>query len=184
MRPRSTSPRPLAAAPGTRRAAALLAGALATTRCVTGASAVPADAAAAPAPAPAPSAQGVGPLLDDTLAGLIYDSIGASLEVDREQADGGEQRTDIGDFDAFRFRVVRLTRGSEDVSATPQLGYDGLEIQVSGWYKRTTMGPHAGDQTRCMSFDALVRLAREGDTWALEHDAPLTITREDPEDCE
>lgn len=124
----------------------------------------------------------LGPIEDEDLKQTIYKGMDARLGKTLAVGQDAEETTEIGDYESFRFAIVKLTRGNDDVSGEPGAAADGMDVEVSGWYKRTVDGD---GETRagCTSFDArLTVLKREG-RWTVSDEHPMTFGREDPEDC-
>ena len=127
---------------------------------------------------------GIGPLGDSDIQEAIYKGIEAKVAGSRKRGQGNEVETELGDLESFKFTVVKLTKGADDVSGSGSalLGAqaDGMDVQVTGWYKRTVS---AAPAPSCASFDLLVTISRQGGVWHLKGETPLSFQREDSEDC-
>lgn len=127
----------------------------------------------------------LGPVTDSRLKALFYQAIeGTMVARDTQAPESKDVSTELGDVDSFRFTIMRLTKGEEDVTGDPRERPDGMDVEVTGWYKRTL--PH-GDGRRpaesCASFDTRILAVKVEGLWQLKGKIPLTIGREDPEDC-
>lgn len=124
----------------------------------------------------------LGPIEDEDLRQVIYQGLGARLDKTLATGSASEETTEIGDYESFRFTILKLTRGTDDVSGDPSATPDGMNVEVSGWYRRTVSGEEDG-KPQCTSFDAQLTMTRTQGAWAVSNEHPLTFGREDPEDC-
>lgn len=133
------------------------------------------DASSAVKDAPDPDEQnsarlGLGPLTADDVRSVIHKGLAQKLAP-----------AEIGDLESFKMSVIKLSKGADDVSGDPTEQPDGLEVQVTGWYKRAGGGEDA--KAQCLSFDALVMVKKTTGDWAFPDPATVTLAREDQEDC-
>jgi hypothetical protein len=100
------------------------------------------------------------------------------------QSEVKDVSTELGDVDSFRFTLMRLTKGDEDVTGDPREKPDGMEVEVTGWYKQTQPKVEGrGTVESCGSFDTRIWAVKVEGLWQLKGKVPLAIGREDPEDC-
>jgi hypothetical protein len=124
----------------------------------------------------------LGAVEDESLRELIYKGLDERLSRTLTVGEGAEEVTEIGDYDSFRFTIVKLTRGADDVSGDPRAVPDGMDVEVSGWYKRTLKGDGDG-KPQCTSFDAQLTVLKTQGEWRVSDEHPVTFGREDAEDC-
>lgn len=124
----------------------------------------------------------LGPITDEDLRQVIYQGLEARIGKSQPIGEGAEELTEIGDYDSFRFAIVKLTHGHDDVSTDQSVSPDGMDVEVTGWFKRTVTGDSDGKPT-CTSFDARITLLKKSGDWLFSDEHPVTFGREDPEDC-
>lgn len=127
----------------------------------------------------------LGPLIDEDLRRKIYEAVETQLSGTKGAGGSGEEQTEIGDFEAFHFNIVKLMHGSDDVSGDPRARPDSMEVEVVGWLKRRLVASSGDPKDECASFDGQITLemGAEG-AWAVRASAaPLTLGRQDQEDC-
>lgn len=91
------------------------------------------------------------------------------------------QTEEIGDFDNFQFTVTRLLNGTDDVSGDANdRAPDGMEVEVTGWYKRLGTGTA---KPNCFSFDTTTPVVKKAERWVVPDDYQIVFGREDSEDC-
>lgn len=126
----------------------------------------------------------LGPLTDSRLKDLFYQAAEATMASRDAQSEERGVVTELGDVDSFRFTLMRLTKGQEDVTGDPREKPDGMEVEVTGWYKQTRPeGEGRGTAESCGSFDTRIWAVKVEGLWQLKDKVPLAIGREDPEDC-
>lgn len=126
----------------------------------------------------------LGRLGDQSLKNLIYSGVEASLGAREGGAEQDQGNVAIGDMDSFKFTVLRLTKGGIDISGDTSQKADGMDVEVTGWYKRTLSrrdDQHASES--CASFDLRVGMRRQDEKWLIKDKIPLKFGREDLEDC-
>lgn len=124
----------------------------------------------------------LGPITDEDLRQVIYQGLDARLSKAQPVGESAEELTEVGDYDSFRFAIVKLTHGHDDVSSDLTVTPDGMDVEVTGWFKRTVTGD-AETKPTCTSFDARITLLKKDGEWHFSDDHPVTFGREDPEDC-
>lgn len=124
----------------------------------------------------------LGPLTDSDVQQVIYRGLETKLSQSQTHADGTEETTDIGRAKDFKYTIIKLTRGGDDVSGSPNERADGMDVEVTGWYRRTTRGD-TETKAACTSFDAFVTLTKKQGDWSLADKPGPTFAHEDPEDC-
>lgn len=126
----------------------------------------------------------LGPVRDPRLKELFYQAVEGTLAAKDSKAEGEELSTELGDPDSFRFTVIRLTRAGGDVSADPDGKPDGMDVEISGWYKRTKpLRLERRTIDICGSFDVRIAAVKFEGLWQLRDKIPLSLGREDVEDC-
>jgi len=126
----------------------------------------------------------LGPVSDNRLKALFYQAIEGTMVARDAQSDAKDVSTELGDVDSFRFTIMRLTKGDEDVTGDPRERPDGMDVEVTGWYKRTQpQGEGRRLAESCASFDTRILAVKVEGLWQLKGKIPLIIGREDPEDC-
>jgi hypothetical protein len=126
----------------------------------------------------------LGPVTDGRLKALFYQAAEATIAYRDAQSEVKDVSTELGDMDSFRFTLMRLTKGEDDVTGDPREKPDGMEVEVTGWYKQTRpQGAGRGAAESCGSFDTRILAVKVEGLWQLRGKIPLTIGREDPEDC-
>jgi len=126
----------------------------------------------------------LGPVTDSRLKALFYQAIEGTMVVRDAHSEAKDASTELGDVDSFRFTIMRLTKSDEDVTGDPRERPDGMDVEVTGWYKQTL--PRGEGQRaieNCASFDTRILAVKVEGLWQLKGKIPLTIGREDPEDC-
>lgn len=126
----------------------------------------------------------LGPVTDSRLKALFYQAIEGTMVARDAKPEAKDTSTELGDVDSFRFTIMRLTKGDEDVTGDPREKPDGMDVEVTGWYKKTL--PRGEDQRtteNCASFDTRILAVKVEGLWQLKGKIPLAIGREDPEDC-
>lgn len=126
----------------------------------------------------------LGPLVDDRLKLLFYQALEGTLRAQDGSTEDQVVSTELGDLDTFRFTLMRLTKADEDISGDPRERPDGLDVEVTGWYKRMRVSREGGrPQENCVSFDTHIAVGKVGNSWQLKDKIPLSLGREDAEDC-
>lgn len=126
----------------------------------------------------------LGPVTDSRLKALFYQAAEATMAFRDAQSETKDVSTELGDVDSFRFTVMRLTKGEEDVTGDPREKPDGMEVEVTGWYKQTRpQRDGRGSAESCGSFDTRLWAVKVEGLWQLKGKVPLVIGREDSEDC-
>jgi hypothetical protein len=124
----------------------------------------------------------LGTLDDDDLRQVVYH--GLEIRLAKGDGDGNDQAaaTEIGDVDTFKFTIIKLVRGPDDISGITAEVPDGMDVQVTGWFKRTAADGDA--KPSCTSFDATVAIVKRvsGD-WTVASGKQPAFGREDSEDC-
>lgn len=140
-----------------------------------------------PTPEPGPSGSdappmALGDLADDDAKEVVHEALATRLGKGRAKADGVEESIELGNLEAFRFTVVKVMVGKDDISGDLTQSPDGIDVEVTGWYKRTLV--QSGSQkSTCFSFDTILPLARRPGTWVVPEDWAAALAREDEEDC-
>ena len=127
-----------------------------------------------------------GPVADGRLKQFFYGALEAYLANRQGTGDSSisSGRLEMGDLDTFRMTILRLSHGTVDVSTDPAETVDGMDVEVTGWYKRLPEKDSEGHtKTRCFSFDIPLHAAKKDKTWTLTKDPPMVFSREDEEDC-
>jgi hypothetical protein len=126
----------------------------------------------------------LGPIESDDLKKAIYEGMEARLAHGDATSNGAEAATEIGDYEAFKFTIVKLTRGKDDVSGDPTTAPDGMDVEVTGWLRRTA-DAGTGEKAECVSFDAQVVMQHDpsGSGWTMAKDQDVSFGRQDQEDC-
>jgi hypothetical protein len=118
----------------------------------------------------------LGKLYDEEVRQVIHDGLKARIEVGTDQ-----QGVEIGDEVTFKYSVLKLTKGKDDVSGGKGDDADGLEVEVTGWFKQHVEG---GSGPSCISFDTTVPVVKLAGKWQLPKDyAAVSYSRQDQEDC-
>ena len=141
--------------------------------------------AATPPSEPEDSGHGhfnLGPLLDDDLKDVVYQGLQDTLGAPKVVGQGEEEITELGESGHFNFNVVKLLRGKDDISGEGGAA-DGMDVEVTGWYKRSVRNSAEQQDPACTSFDAIVAISKQGDAWHLTPGETQTYGREDREDC-
>lgn len=124
----------------------------------------------------------LGPMEDEDLRQIVYKGLSARLAKTLAVGEDAQESTEIGDYESFRFTIIKLTRGNDDVSGDPRATADGMDVETSGWFKRT-VNDSGDSKTGCTSFDAVVTLLKIQGDWSVSDENPVTFGREDAEDC-
>jgi hypothetical protein len=142
-------------------------------------------AATSPAAVPPGERLELGPVENEDLKHEIYEAMEKRLAHGDATSNGAEAATEIGDYDAFKFTIVKLTRGKDDVSGDPTTPPDGMDVEVTGWLRRTLADNGSGaEKSECVSFDAQIAMHHEGEAgWAIAKDQDVAFGRQDQEDC-
>lgn len=119
-----------------------------------------------------------GPIDDIDLKEVAYQGVEKQLLASETE----QTRVEIGDFESFKFTIVKMSRAGEDITNISSEQPDRLTVETTGWYKRAAKD---GDEPseNCFSFESTVHLNAEGDAWVYDDKEPLTFTRENSEDC-
>ena len=126
----------------------------------------------------------LGPVRDPRLKELFYQAVEGTLAAKDSTAEGEEVSTELGELDSFRFTVIRLTQAGGDVSGDVDGKPDGMDVEISGWYKRTqSLRPERRTADTCGSFDVRIAAVKLEGLWQLRDKIPLSLGREDVEDC-
>ncbi len=124
----------------------------------------------------------VGPLHDEDLRRLVYQGLEKHMSKTQSLGEGGEEKTALGDFDSFKFNVLRLTKGGAELTGSETA--DAADVEVTGWYKVTIASSDASDaDPSCTSFDARMQLVQKGGDWQVEGNEGPVMGRQDAEDC-
>jgi hypothetical protein len=125
-----------------------------------------------------------GTLTDKDMKELLYRAIGQSLGAKKEQGEGTESKIEPGDMDGFKFTILRLTKDGVELSGDGGGRPDGMEVEITGWYKKVTrLEGRARPVENCGSFDLRVAAVKVGTGWQIADKIPLSFAREDEEDC-
>lgn len=129
-------------------------------------------------PAPKITKLGPGLIEDIDLKELVYQGVEKQLVATENE----ETSVEIGDFESFKFSVTKMTKGGEDVTSVPTEQPDRLFVELTGWYKRTAK---TGDEPveNCFSFESIVALTGDSDSWVYDDKEVLKFNRESSEDC-
>ena len=119
-----------------------------------------------------------GPIEDVDMKELVYQGVEKQLSA----SDTEQSKVEIGDFESYKFAIIKMTKSSEDVTSLASESPDRLIVEVSGWYKRSAKSDDETDD-KCFSFEANVHLNEDGDNWTYDDKDPLTFNRENSEDC-
>jgi len=125
----------------------------------------------------------LGRLEDEELRKSIYNGFEKRIARKTDLGDGQQEQTELGDYDSFQFTVTKLTSGEDDVSTDPTQPPDAMELEVTGWYKKSLVKGGNEPKSTCYSFDAMAPLVRKGQSWGLPDDYKVAFVREDNEDC-
>lgn len=119
-----------------------------------------------------------GPIEDIDLKEVVYQGIEKQLAATENE----QTRVEIGDFESFKFNIVRMSRAGEDVTSIASEQPDRLAVEAAGWYKRSAK---TGDEPseNCFSFESTIHLNADADTWVYDDKEQLTFSRENSEDC-
>jgi hypothetical protein len=124
------------------------------------------------------TAIGSGPIEDIDLKEVVYQGVEKQLVGTENEL----TRVEIGDFESFKFNIVRMSRAGEDVTNISSEQPDRLVVEASGWYKRSGKTGDAPSEN-CFSFESTVHLNADADSWVYDDKEPLTFSRENSEDC-
>ena len=125
----------------------------------------------------------VGPLLDEDLRHVVWKAMEARITRAQKLDTGAEEAFELGDFNTFHFTVTKTLNGSDDISGEATQLADGLEVEATGWYKKTSSPPDSEPKATCYSFDAPVPLTHRGGAWTVPDAFQIAFAREDQEDC-
>ncbi len=128
-------------------------------------------------PVAKPNTLALGPIDDIDIKEVIYQGLEKQLLATETET----TKVEIGDFESFKFSVIKINKTTTDTEVIPSQEADKITAEVTGWYKRGTIGDDATD--KCFSFDSQVNLNSENEMWIYDDKAPLNITRENTEDC-
>lgn len=124
----------------------------------------------------------LGPVADEDFRKSIYKALDSRISKKQALDEEGEQTTEIGDLESFKFTVTRLNKGKEEI--TGQEAPDNAEVEVTGWYKVSVSSKSQADASpECTSFDATVWVSKVGEEWQATAGQDPVIGREDAEDC-
>jgi len=119
----------------------------------------------------------LGPIDDVDVKEVIYQG----LEKQMLETETETTKVEIGDFESFKFSIVKMNTDTADTDGIPSQEPEIITVEVTGWYKRGTIGDEASD--KCFSFETQVDLISETEIWTYDDKAPLKFTRENTEDC-
>jgi hypothetical protein len=143
------------------------------------------DPSAAP-PAPA-TPQGppitLGALESEDMRHTLWKAFEQRLTKTQTVSDNAEEATELGDYDSFKFTVVKTMSGKDDISGDTSQAPDAVDVEVTGWYKRTLNQSGQDAVSSCFSFDAVAPLKLRGADWIVPDDYQVVFGREDQEDC-
>lgn len=124
----------------------------------------------------------VGPVGDEDLRRIVYKAMDSRISKKSTLGEDGEQVTEIGDFESFKFTITRLGKGKEDAAGSDVP--DNADVDVTGWYKVSVSSKDTPDAApACTSFDATLTMVSVGGEWQVPEGNEAQITREDGEDC-
>ncbi len=123
------------------------------------------------------NALALGPIDDVDIKEVIYQG----MEKQMLATENETTKVEIGDFESFKFSIIKMNNTTADTEDIPSQEADKITVEVTGWYKKGTIGDDATD--RCFSFDSQVNLSAENEMWVYEDKAPLKFMRENTEDC-
>jgi len=119
----------------------------------------------------------LGPIEDVDLKEIIYQG----LEKQMLASETETTKVEIGDFESFKFSIVKMNNTSDEVGDIPSQEPEKISVEVTGWYKKGTIGDDATD--KCFSFYSQIELNSKNEMWIYDERAPLKFTRENTEDC-
>lgn len=160
------------------------------------------------APTTPANAVALGPIEDEALRDLVYKALQSNMNSSQPIAEGAEEITELGDADTFKFAVVKISTSGSDAAAAATAssgatesgqgplravpgqavagldakGDGDMEVQVTGWFKRSVVG-NVDTSPTCKGFDAVVALERSSGTWKVKNAPMRPLEREDNEDC-
>jgi len=124
----------------------------------------------------------LGPLTDEELQDVAYQALRQALGGTKALGDGASEASELGEPSSFSFNIVKLLQGKDDISGEGGQA-DGMDVEVTGWYKRSLRQNTDLQDPTCTSFDALVAIIKQGDAWHPTPGETPTFGREDREDC-
>jgi hypothetical protein len=124
----------------------------------------------------------LGSLTDQELQDVAYQALRQALGGTKALGDGESEASELGEPSSFTFNIVKLLQGKDDISGEGGQA-DGMDVEVTGWYKRSLRQNTDSQDPTCTSFDALVAIIKQGDAWHPTPGETPTFGREDREDC-
>jgi hypothetical protein len=128
-------------------------------------------------PVAKPNTLALGPIEDVDIKEVIYQGLEKQLLATETET----TKVEIGDFESFKFSIIKMNNVTADTDGIPSQEADKITVEVTGWYKKGTIGDDATD--KCLSFDSQMNLTSENEMWIYDDKAPLKFTRENTEDC-
>jgi hypothetical protein len=128
-------------------------------------------------PVAKPNTLALGPIEDIDIKEVIYQG----LEKQMLASETETTKVEIGDFESFKFSIIKMNNTAANTEEIPSQSADEITVEVTGWYKKGTVGDEASD--KCFSFDSQVNLSNQNEIWIYDEKAPLKFTRENTEDC-
>lgn len=128
-------------------------------------------------PVAKPNTLALGPIEDVDINEVIYQGLEKQLLAKETET----TKIEIGDFESFKFSIIKMNNITTDTADIPSQEADKITVEVTGWYKKGTIGDDATD--KCLSFDSQINLSLENEMWTYDDKTALAFTRETAEDC-